>query len=779
LWKINFFLVRKKINISIAIIISGIILLGCNTTRMVPVDKFLLEKVEIKIEPKEIKREEFEIYVQQNPNRKVLNWFKFHLSVYNFSKRGRQGKLRQWTERVIGEPPVIYDPYLTEKTVSQFKQFLNNKGYYHSIVIDSIQAKNKKLHLQYNIKLNEPYRINKISYRIDNKEIENIILNDSLNALILKDELFDVSVMQRERQRISLLLRNQGYYYLTKDYIFFTVDSNLNENRVNLFLSISKLKRQGFDNSVIHKNHKKYKVGDIIIYPNYNSKLALTKGESYFNTLDSTVFEKAVFYYNENMKLKPEVILKAISLSKNNVYRQADVESTKRYLRLLKYFALINIEFFERDTIDGNGFGLLDCKIKLSPLIQQSYALELEGTSSSANIGFGGNVNYQHKNIFHGAQLLDISLTGGLQSQRGIDKSTEGFEFNTVEYGVKADLYIPKFLLPINTDLVFKKYKPRTLISLSYNYQKRPDYTRSIANFDFGYDWDISGNVRNILNPIDLNFVDIPFKTAEFDSIISGTFLENSYVPFFIAGASNRTIVTDNRNDQNNRSYLWMSNIKVAGNLLQMYSKASNKTEVNDIYTLFNNNQYAQFIKFDTDYRRYKYLDKNQSMVFRFYSGIGVPYGNSDVLPFIEQYYSGGANGIRAWPVRNLGPGTFRDTISSYPNQLGDFKLEANIEYRFDLFWIVEGAFFIDAGNIWNITKSEEREEALFKFNRFYKEFAVGTGIGTRLDFSFFIFRIDWGVKLIDPSLENKWVLEKGKIYYDDWTLNIGIGYPF
>lgn len=745
-----------------------------------PEDEYLLEKVDVKVEPKAIKKDEFELYIQQNPNREILNWFKFHLSVYNFSKRGRQGKLRQWTERVVGEPPVIYDPYLTDKTINQFHQFLRNKGYYHASVRDSIRIRKKKLYLNYLVKLNDPYRINKVEYTIESPEIKQILLRDSANAVIQKNNIFNVELLQKERERIALLFRNEGYFFLTKDYVFFTVDSNLNQNKVDLYLSISKFQRQGFNNTIIEEEHKKYKINSISIYPNYNTKDALRLGDAYYNALDSASYDGVIFRYFEEMKLKPDVILKVLSFKKGDIYRLRKVKNTKRYLQLLQYFSLINIDFKEVVGEDDGDYGLLDCEIRLSPFVQQSYALELEGTSSSANIGFGGNVNYQHRNIFKGAQQLDITLSGGLQSQRGITQTTDGFEFNTVEYGVKADLSFPEFLLPVNTDRLFIKYKPRTLLSLSYNYQRRPDYTRSIANFDFGYDWDISGNIRNILNPVDVNFVDIPFKTAEFDSVISGTYLENSYRPFFISGASNTTIVSDDYRDKNNRSFLWLSNIKIAGNLLQLYNTGTNQDVSNDVYTLFNENPYAQFIKFDTDYRRYKFIDVNNSLVFRIYSGIGVPYGNSNVMPFIEQYYSGGANGIRAWQVRNLGPGTYNDTISLYPNQLGDFKLEANIEYRFDMFWIVEGAFFIDAGNIWNITKEEEREEAIFKFDRFYKEIAVGTGFGTRLDFSFFIFRVDWGLKLIDPSLEDsKWVLKKGKIYYDDWMLNVGIGYPF
>lgn len=772
---------RKKVNISIPLFLGLLFIASCSTTKFVPDDKYLLESVDIKVQPKKVKKEELEDYLQQLPNRKILNSYKFHLRVYNFSKRGRQGRFRQWTERVIGEPPVIYDQYLTDKTKSQFIQFLENKGYYHASVQDSIDIRKKKLYLLYNVELNNPYRINDIEYNISDTLLKNIIDADSANIVLEKEDIFDVSKLQTERNRIAQLLQNEGYYYLTKDYVYFTIDSNLNNNKVNVQISISNFKRRSFDNQIIEENHKKYKIQEIVIYPNFDSKEDLRVGEAYINSLDSLYFNDILYRYDKEINLKPEVIFNTLTIKESNTYSFEKVESSKRFLRLLKYYSLINIEFTEIPGIDEEGYGQLYCEIKLSPFIQQSYSLELEGTSSSANIGFGGNVNYEHKNLFKGAQIFDIGFSGGLQSQRGIAQSTDNFNFNTVEYGVQADLSIPRFLLPISSDRLFKKYRPRTLFSLSYNYQRRPDYTRLIANFDFGYDWNISQTVRNVLNPIDINFVDIPAKTAEFDSIISGTYLENSYKPFFISGASNTIIVSDNSINDNKRSFLWISNLKIAGNLQQLYYTATDQEKTGDAYTLFNDNQFAQFFKVDSDYRRYKFIDENNSFVFRFYSGIGIPYGNSNVLPFIEQFYGGGANGIRAWQVRDLGPGTYSyaDSINYYPNQLGDFKLEMNLEYRFDMFWLIEGALFLDAGNIWNISREDERDEALFKFNRFYKEIAVGTGFGTRLDFSFFVFRVDFGVKLINPALENRWALEGGKIEYEDWMLNVGIGYPF
>ena len=455
----------------------------------------------------------------------------------------------------------------------------------------------------------------------------------------------------------------------------------------------------------------------------------------------------------------------------------------------LNIFRIINIFYKETDANNRNQ-QLLNCYIQLTPYTTQSYSVEVEGTNTSGNVGVAGNINYKHNNLFKGAEIFDLKLKGALQLQRAVvENQTSQVLFNTIEFGTETKIDIPKFLLPLNSEHFYMKYYPKTSISLSYNYQKRPDYTRSIANFGFGYYWKSSKFSKQIVKPIDVNYVNIPYITTEFDSLITGTYLENSYKNFFIPEAS-YSFIYNSQSLKKHRDFMFFrANLEASGNslysLYDLFSEPKNKDGSYELLGL----RFSQFVRADFDLRYYNVLDKSNTFVYRAYAGLGVPFGNSEVLPFVKQFYSGGATDIRAWQVRSLGPGSYKvpplvignDTINTYPNQSADFKLEANYEYRFDLFWILQGAFFIDAGNIWSINKKDKREGALFKFNKFYKDIAIGTGLGLRFDFSFFLLRFDLGVKARDPlePRNNGWILGYRKIKYNDWMFNIAIGYPF
>ena len=316
---------------------------------------------------------------------------------------------------------------------------------------------------------------------------------------------------------------------------------------------------------------------------------------------------------------------------------------------------------------------------------------------------------------------------------------------------------------------------------MAYNYQRRPDYVRTVASATLSYLWRGNRHLTHMVSPIELNLVKIPYKSQQFIDWLEGKYIFYSYQPHLIS-VSSYSLIFSNQNIQKNRDFVYVRlNTELAGNILWSFYRVANIEEQNGSYALFNTN-FAQFARGDIDLRYYNIIDENNSMVYRFFSGIGLPYSNSTALPFEKKYFSGGANSIRAWQVRNLGPGSYIDPDPGYyPNQTGDIKLEANLEYRFKLFWLLEGALFVDAGNIWAITQNDERQGALFEFDKFYKDIAIGSGIGARFDFSYFVFRLDLGIKTRDPSAieGKKWILGARKLTSDDLTLNLGIGYPF
>jgi hypothetical protein len=331
----------------------------------------------------------------------------------------------------------------------------------------------------------------------------------------------------------------------------------------------------------------------------------------------------------------------------------------------------------------------------------------------------------------------------------------------------------------------YKKYNPKTSFSVSYNYQLRPDYTRYIYNSNMGYNWKGTETIRHFLSPVDLSSVRITDGDQQFLDSIADTYLANNYKDYLILGG-NYSLFYQNKAKSAFRSYSYIRwNIGLAGNLLQfLHQNATNKDTVAGGYFEIFDLQYAQFALTDIDYRFNYYLSTDQSLVMRLFGGVAVPYGNATAIPFVKQYFSGGAQGIRAWNPKDLGPGTFSipDSLNSYPNQTSDIKLEFNLEYRYNISRTWKGALFIDVGNIWSISKNDEREGALFEFDKFYRQFAVGTGFGVRYDLGFAVFRLDWGIKVKDPAIYGKesWVLFNSPfVLRDDVIWHVAVGYPF
>ncbi len=422
----------------------------------------------------------------------------------------------------------------------------------------------------------------------------------------------------------------------------------------------------------------------------------------------------------------------------------------------------------------------LDCNIQLTSLSPQSFNIELEGTNSTGNLGGALNLIYQHKNLFRGAELFSLKLKGAYEASNTLK--------NTQEYGAETSLRIPKFILPVlNSERFVKKYNPITQLLLSFNYQALPYYTRTMASGSFGYTWKAGSYQEHIINPLQLNIVKLPPNSI--DSVFnakleSSSFLAYSYRDVMILGG-NYSYIYNNQDILKARDYWFLRiNAEMSGNLLSIAEKLSGAKKTNGSYYVYGL-PFAQYVKTDFDLRyNYKFNDVS-SIVYRAFVGVGIPYGNSLAIPFEKQFFAGGANGIRAWQVRTLGPGSFKPD-STILNQTGDIKLEANTEYRFKLFWILEGALFIDAGNIWTYNYDPSQEGSQFKFNNFYKDIAVGTGTGFRFDFKFVVGRIDLGLKLRDPAITSgsKWIISNRPYRFNfgsngDLAFVLAIGYPF
>jgi len=497
-------------------------------------------------------------------------------------------------------------------------------------------------------------------------------------------------------------------------------------------------------------------------------------------SFDTTFYRGIYFVAPPGRTLvKPDMLIQALYVSPGSLFSVTNAKQTESHLSDLKNHRLVNVSFLDVESATGvkRDEGMLDCMIQLTPMDRQSFTVELEGTNTGGNLGGALNLIYQNKSLFRGAEVFSLKLKGAYET---LTKSVTGFK-NTQQFGIEANLRIPKFMIPFPAKENFiRNHDPRTVLQAGYNYQKLPFYGSSVANISLGYSWSGNKYTKYNVTPLSFNIVKVHYIDPQYQAHIDTiSYLANSLVDVRIVGGR-YDFVFNNQMIQKSKDF-WniRVGVDVAGNILELAYNVGNAQKADDgSYQLFGK-PFAQFLKGEIDATyNYRFNDMS-SIVYRFFGGVGWSYGNSTVMPFEEQYFGGGSNDIRAWMVRTLGPGSFESTKT---NQTADMKLEANIEYRFKLFWILEGATFIDAGNIWTIRPDEDRPGSQFRFGSFLDDIAIGTGIGLRFDIKFVLLRADFGLKLRDPQERDgsKWIPAYRPFNRkEDVTMVIGIGYPF
>ncbi len=778
----KYFSNKKEYLIRILIILLPLVLLisSCNPTKYVPQDQTLLDNNYIELGREGLNKSDLVPYIKQKPNKRIFG-ARFHLGLYNLANINKEKWPHGWLRR-IGEEPVIYDKYATEKSRNQIEDYIGSKGYFDSRVTDSVRTEKRKSDVFYNIDLKTPYTIRNLYYEIADTTIKSLFYFDSVSCLIQRGKPYDVDILQAERTRFERYVRNHGFYGFSADYISFRVDSTLGSRQVNIYYEVRELMKMDNYNRIKYTAHSIYKVNNVYIYPDFVPRDVLEGGDAYSSSLD-TIFYGGYYFVTTQEKpiLKYDLILRALYIKPGANYDLTNTEQTQSHLMALKAYRLVNVFFSEVEAPpeSQNPEMLLDCHIQLTLLSQQSFNVELEGTTSAGNFGGALNFVYQHKNLFHGAEQFNMKLKTAFEAVNQNNKEIRGSQ----EYGLETSLRLPQFLLPyFKTETFVKNYNPTTTIMAAFNYQNMPSYERRMASATFGYNWAGRNYKTHIVNPVQLNIVDlISIDSAFAEDIKNSSYLAYSYRDVLILGG-NYSFIFNNQKIQKSRDYIFLRvNADAAGNLLYGISKLAGSKQKLGSYYVFGQ-PFAQFIRADVDLRYNVILNEVSSVVYRGFVGVGFPYGNSKAMPFEKQYFGGGANGIRAWQVRTLGPGSYVPEGDEFLNQTADIKIEANIEYRFKLFWILEGAVFFDGGNIWTFYEDEARPGAQFKFNSFYKEFAVGTGSGLRFDLSFVTGRLDLGMKLRDPSITDasKWIfMSREYNFKNDFTFVFGIGYPF
>ncbi|MFO7977451.1 MAG: BamA/TamA family outer membrane protein [Bacteroidales bacterium] len=685
---------------------------------------------------------------------------------------------------------MVYQPVLTESSRNQMEMYMHSKGYFNARVDATEQYRKKKAEVTYSVQGNTPYTIRNIDYQIEDPHLASFIFADTTNALVQGNQRYDTEIFQQERERITRHLKNQGFFAFSKEFILFQVDSTLNSHQVDLFMVVLNPGKNQMANTsnTPAPRHKRYILDHVFIYPDHSPFRPQT------SFLDTTTYftgnreqqMRYTFMHNGPLRIGHKTLVQNILLEPGEFYKIRNVERTYNYLSGLRNFRFINVQFSSQQAPQkgepNDTIAYLDANVLLARSPANAFTVEAEGINSSGNLGVAGNLLFQNRNMFRGAEILNLRLKGALEVS---GETTSGavlqrFPFNTLELGAEISMDFPKLLSPIPLERISKNARPKSTILSGINYRQRPDYTRYIFNISYGLEWSENPLKRHYLHPLEISSINI-FN----DSLLQAKIPDNNplilsrFKNHLIAGSKyTYTYNTQNLNTERNFMY-FRGNFEAAGNLLNVITKATGSSrDASGSATLFNI-PYAQYLKADVDLRHYWMLAGNTSLAVRAMAGMGVPYGNTNVLPFIKSYYGGGANGIRAWRIYSLGPGGHQDTQQLSFDKYGDIKLEANIEYRFPIYSFWHGAFFVDAGNVWFIEENPQFPNGSFAADRFYKEIAIGTGLGLRMDFGFFVVRVDMGVPIRDPGLPSgqRWMNNLPKL--SQYNLNLGIGYPF
>lgn len=773
----------RQLSITLLALIAALVIGACSSTKHVPDGKLLLDKTKINILDKDningVTSQELVNYLRQTENHKVLGGFKLQLAIYNISGKDSTKWFNRWIRRV-GSPPVIYDSTLTMASVNQLQRALINKGFLKNEVTSDVKLlpEKKKAQVTYNVTLNEPYTIRSIKYDIPSDSLRSIILGDTTNFPIKAQSLLDHNKLDAERELIVQRMRNNGYYAFNKSYITFLADTAAGSREVDLTLTLSDA-IQELPHIPKTDTHRQFYVRNVVFVTNYD---AVTMQNGFYG--DTVTYNGITMLYGEDKYIDKQVLYESCFIRPNQLYNASDVDRTYKALGRLGIIKFINIDM--RPFMDVAGDLWVDAYILLNRDKSQTISFSLEGTNSEGDLGFGIGADYQHRNIFKGSEVLNVKFKASYESLSG---DLSGLiNDNYSEYSGDVGITFPKFKMPFLRESFKRRIQASTEFMTSFNYQERPEYTRIIAGAGWKYIWSERNNqMRHTFNLIDISYIFLPKSKINFLDSITNPLLRYSYENHLIMRMG-YTFYKTNKQLANPLTTVFQDNIytirasaETAGNVLYGISHLiGQKREADDSYKVFGT-RYSQYIKLDGDFALTHYINQRSSIALHAGFGIAVPYGNSTVLPFEKRFYSGGANSVRGWGVRTLGPGSFdgKKSQNSFIYQCGDIRLDLNIEYRCKLFWVLELGAFIDCGNVWTIREYENQPGGVFKFNKFYEQLALSYGLGLRMDFTYFLMRFDMGMKAHNPaSGQEHWPLLSPN-FKRDAEFHFSIGYPF
>lgn len=696
---------------------------ACSTGKYVQEGEYILDKVAVVSDLSDYNASPLSQYVRQKEKPKLFSLFR-----NPFSRK-----------------PVIYDTLQARLSCQDLMTAMQNEGYMNAGVSLYTETKGKKLKATYLLHPGQPFLIGKVNYDIQDEGILQLLhLDQPANQQIKPGMRFTVETLDNERKRIASLLSDNGYFRFNKDFIHFTADTIMGRKDIALTLQLRKYKP---NNNSPEVDHTRYLIRNVLFQSNDSDRIHLRK----------------------------QVLLNATAIKEGRPYDASALQRTYNNFARLQAVKYTNIKFAE--VPDTN---LLDCHIQISTNKPSTISFQPEGTNTAGDLGAAASITYTNRNLFHGSEQLSIEFRGAYEAITGL----EGYQDqNYTEFSVETKLVFPRFLAPFLSKSFRRRQTASSEWAVSWDFQNRPEFHRRVFSSAWRYRWSEPKHHLNYrFDLLDLNYVYMPWISSTFkrdyldNAENRNAILRYNYEDIFIMKTGFTVSYTDGVDAVR-------ANFESAGNLLNGVSKGFGfKTNSQGQHTLFNI-AYAQYVKFDFDYTHLFQFDKRNALALHAGLGVAYPYGNSTVLPFEKRYFSGGANSVRGWSVRELGPGKFKGTDGriDFINQTGDVKLDLNAEYRSSLFWKLQGALFIDAGNIWTLRNYAEQPGGQFKFTEFYKQIAASYGMGLRLNFDYFILRFDVGMKAINPAYESEkehWSIIHPKLSRD-FDFHFAVGLPF
>lgn len=750
-----------------------------------------------------------ERYFLQKPNKRML-FTRFKMRLYCSTRPDDSSRWAQIWRRQ-GEPPVVFDADAASRTTAQLTTLMRSKGCFHSTTTyDTVTHGRNAVRVRYHITASPRFRIEEVSFHSRQKEINDLLQQWRGESLLKPGDYYDQQTLTKERERIASNLQNSGYYYAGIQLVHFLIDTNYDGHRLGIVVTVRQ--PTAIDNDGNEKTIplQVYKIDNIYIYPNVSTSPGTQLRQ--FDTLILPYHTRRGeteyrFVYDKKISPSPKVISRSMFLFNNQTYRPRTVGNTTNSLLELHNFKYVDIGF-EESPRSSDSLRLLDARVRLLNTTKRrlSFSVELTNASSmdkqgdgnfitSGNLGLDHTLGYQNNNLFGGAELLTLEGNLLFELPKNVFSQKERTFYSTFaafETGTGATLDLPDFLLPFANFIQWQRNKPHTLINLSMDYQFRllsleeTDLQLERIRFSgyFGYTWQHSRNVNHKLLPINISF----------NHAISGLeyyvylFLRTGDLRF-LNQAENYTLLNTHyeytySNQQpgvaKNFNYFHMS-LETAGNFInatnQLFRKETEETSLlaEDSKTI----DYYQYVRFDSEFKRYIYPHDKHTLVLRALAGVGIPYGHSSSLPYEKMFYGGGPTSMRAWMIRRLGPGQTLTSSHNYPLSVGDLQLVGNLEYRFPVIGIIEGAVFTDAGNIWELADWGIAKGSRLQPSEVLKGVALDAGLGVRVNVSILTLRLDFALPMYDPGyLEGeRWITQH--FAWNKIVTNFGINYPF